>query len=397
MSILNFLETGFLNLSIGQIIITLLIVTQITILAVTLYLHREQTHKGVEFHPVIQHFFRFWLWMTTGMQTKDWVAVHRKHHAHCETATDPHSPHHHGINKILGHGVELYTVERNKQETLDKYGKGTPNDWLEKNIYQGLPLLGIAIMFVIDLLLFGAIGITFWAIQVVWIPFFAAGVINGLGHWSGYRNYSTSDKSTNLTRIGFFIGGEELHNNHHAFPSSCMFSHKRGEFDIGWQVIKLLKLFKLAEIKKTVPELVEETDTPSMDIETTKALLTHKVNLLQMYVKDVVKPSLKEEYKLQTRKLRKTGKKMLNSMSLDWRFLDDESREAFKAYLKTAPSIETLIEFRDELKTIWETNWKTSEQMIEALKEWCQRAEQSGVETLENFSRRLQTYKLRTV
>lgn len=396
MRILNFLETGFLNLSLTEIIITLLVLTQITILAVTLYLHREQTHKGLKLHPVLQHFFRFWLWMTTGMLTKEWVAVHRKHHAYCETKDDPHSPHIHGIKRVLGNGVELYTEEKDDPETIEKYGKGTPDDWIERNLYTRFHFLGIAILFVIDLFLFGAIGITFWALQLIWIPFFAAGVVNGLGHWSGYRNYSTNDKSTNLTRLGFFIGGEELHNNHHAFPSSCKFSHKKGEFDWGWQVIKVLSFFKLAEIKKTVPELLEEKEAERLDADAVKAMLTHKVNLLQLYVKDVIKPTFKTEYKNQTRKFRKTGKKLIKSMSLDWRFLDEESRDAFKEYLKTAPAIDTLVEFRNELKSIWETNWKTSEQMLEALKEWCAKAEKSGHESLMAFSQKLKTYKLQT-
>lgn len=395
MSILEFLDEGYFNFNTWQFLLILFIITQITLLAVTLYLHRDQTHRGLKLHPIIRHFFRLHLWMTTGMLTKDWVAVHRKHHANCETEDDPHSPQHHGIIEVLFDGVHLYTKEKNNQQTLDTYGKGTPNDWLERHIYTKYRFLGIYLMLLIDIAAFGVIGITFWAIQIAWIPFFAAGVINGLGHWSGYRNYSTDDCSTNLTKFGFFIAGEELHNNHHAFPSSCKFSHKKGEFDWGWVVIRFLAVFKLAKIKKTVPELIQEPNT-SMDLDSVKAMLTHKVNLLQLYLKEVVKPSIHAEFKNRTKSFKKRSNEFLNSMSLDWRFLDDESKELMKQYIKTAPSIETIIQFRNELKAIWESKGKSTEQMIEALKDWCQKAEKSGVEVLQNFAQKLQTYKLKT-
>ena len=394
MQILEFLQHGLLNFSLVQIIIALLIATQITILAVTLYLHREQTHKGLKLHPVLQHYFRLHLWMTTGMLTKDWVAIHRKHHAKCESQEDPHSPQHHGIKKVLFSGVELYTEERSNQQTLDKYGKGTPNDWIERNIYSKFHFLGIALMFAINVALFGVIGITFWAIQIILIPFFAAGVINGLGHWAGYRNYSTDDCSTNLSRFGFIIGGEELHNNHHAFPSSCKFSHKKGEFDWGWMVIRFLNKIGLAKIKKTVPEL-EETNSSTLDLDTVKAMLTHKVNLLQVYVKDVVKPAMAEEYTNRTKSLKKSTDKFLNSMSIDWRFLDDDAKEVLKQYINTSPTIETIIQYREDLKDIWESNGKSADQMIEAIKEWCHNAEKSGVVALQVYAKKLQTYRLK--
>ena len=397
MNILTFLQHGLLNFSLLQIIITLFIATQVTILGVTLYLHRDQTHRGLKLHPVVQHFFRFHLWMTTGMLTKDWVAIHRKHHAKCETENDPHSPQYHGIKTVLYSGVELYTLERENQQTLDKYGKGTPDDWLERNIYTKFHFWGIGLMFLIDVALFGAIGITFWAIQIIWIPFFAAGVINGLGHWAGYRNYSTDDCSTNLTRFALFIGGEELHNNHHAFPSSCKFSHKKGEYDWGWFTIKFLTMLGLAKIKKTVPELEQSKSKNSVDLEAVKAMLTHKVNLLQVYVKDVVKPAIQEEYDARSSKFKKSSNKLINSMSIDWRFLDDETKEIFKQYINTSPTMETLIKFRDELKEIWDSNGKTTEQMIEAIKEWCNKAEKSGVDVLQAYARKLQTYRLKTV
>jgi stearoyl-CoA desaturase (delta-9 desaturase) len=396
MNILTFLQHGLLDFSLLQIIITLLIVTQITILGVTLYLHRDQTHRGLQLHPLVRHFFRLHLWLTTGMLTKDWVAIHRKHHAKCETEEDPHSPQYFGIKTVLYSGVELYTKERKNKETIEKYGKGTPNDWIERNVYTRFHFLGIFIMFLIDVALFGAIGITFWAIQIVWIPFFAAGVINGLAHWYGYRNYSTEDCSTNISRFGVIIGGEELHNNHHAFPSSCKFAHKKGEYDWGWYVIKALNSVGLAKIKKTVPEL-EQSSNENLDLDAVKAMLTHKVNLLQVYVKDVVKPAISQEYDLRSKQIRQTSDKFLNSMSIDWRFLDDEAKELFKQYIHTSPTIETIIKYRDELKSIWESNGKTSEQMIEAIRQWCQKAEKSGVKVLQDYARKLQTYRLKGV
>ena len=397
MNILDFLQHGLLNFSIVQILIALLIITQITILAVTLYLHRDQTHRGLILHPLVRHFFRLHLWLTTGMLTKDWVAIHRKHHAKCETEEDPHSPQFHGINNVLYSGVELYTKERHNQETIDQYGKGTPNDWIERHVYTRFHFLGIALMFVIDVALFGAIGITFWAVQIVWIPFFAAGVINGLGHWAGYRNYSTNDCSTNLIRFGFIIGGEELHNNHHAFPSSCKFSHKKGEYDWGWYAIKFLNKLKLAKIKKTVPELESRTTTAVVDIESLKAMLTHKVNLLQVYVKDVIKPAIQQEYASRTNQVRKSSDKFINSMSIDWRFLDDDAKDLLKQYIHTSPTIEIIIKFRDDLRAIWESSGQSTDQMIEALKEWCNNAEKSGVGVLQVYAKKIQTYRLKTV
>ncbi|VAW48234.1 Fatty acid desaturase; Delta-9 fatty acid desaturase [hydrothermal vent metagenome] len=395
MNILDFLQHGLLDFSLLQILVTLIVTTQITILAVTLYLHREQTHKGLILHPILKHYFRFHLWMTTGMLTKEWVAVHRKHHAKCETEDDPHSPQHYGIRKVLFSGVGLYEKERLNQQTLDKYGKGTPNDWVENFVYSKFHFLGVVLMLLIDIALFGVIGITFWAIQIVWIPFFAAGVINGLGHWSGYRNYATDDCSTNLTRFGFIIGGEELHNNHHAFPSSCKFAHTKGEYDWGWIVIKFLNKVGLAKIKKTVPEL-EQSNISSVDLDAIKAMLTHKVNLLQVYVKDVIKPAIAVEYIHHTKKFKKSSDKFLNSLSIDWRFLDDDARDLFKQYINISPTVETIIKFRDDLKEIWESRGQSTEQMIAEIKEWCHNAEKSGVEVLQTYAQKLQTYRLKS-
>ncbi len=239
--LLDFAANGLTGFGLGAMALFLLVVTQVTIFTVTLYLHRSQTHRGVDFHPLLAHFFRFWSWLTTGMVTREWVAIHRKHHAHCETSEDPHSPHVEGINKVFWQGVELYRTASQDRPMLEKYGRGCPNDWLERHVYGAHPYFGPGLMMVINLALFGVAGLAIWGIQMLWIPFWAAGVVNGLGHWWGYRNFETTDQARNLTPWGFWIGGEELHNNHHAFPSSAKFALRKFEVDIGWIVIRGLR------------------------------------------------------------------------------------------------------------------------------------------------------------
>jgi len=252
-SFLNFLAHGLLGLGVWQCVAVVLVLTHITIAAVTIFLHRSQAHRALDLHPVVSHFFRFWLWLTTGMQTRDWVAVHRKHHAKCETAEDPHSPQTRGLRTVLWRGAELYMAERKNAETLERYSRGVPDDWVERNVYARWIWHGCAIMLVTDFLLFGVTGITMWAVQMVWIPFFAAGVINGVGHFSGYRNFDSADASTNISPWGVLIGGEELHNNHHTFPTSARLSNKWFEFDIGWAYIRTLELFGLAKVLRVAP------------------------------------------------------------------------------------------------------------------------------------------------
>jgi len=394
MQFIDFLQNGLLDLGLGQKILTFLIATQITIMGVTLYLHRDQTHRGVSLHPVLQHFFRFWLWLTTGMQTRDWVAIHRKHHSYCETENDPHSPQFYGIKRVLWDGVELYTDERKNTETLEKYGKGTPDDWLENTIYSKFRYLGVSLLLPINFVLFGVLGIAMWALQLIWIPFFAAGVVNGIGHYWGYRNYKTNDCSRNITRFGFIIGGEELHNNHHAFPSSCKFAHKKGEYDLGWYVIKLLSWLKLAKIRKVVPALVTHENKHDIDKDTVMAILTHRFSVAQMYYLDVMKPAVVAEYRQASRTMRKTAKKCLKALSIDWRFVDPNTREMVSHCLSNNQTVETVMAYRDELQKIWEQKGKNTEQMVESLKDWCQKAEQSGIETLQNFAAKLKQISL---
>lgn len=394
--ILDFLENGLLDFSAWQIALYTFIAVQITLSGVSLYLHREQTHRGIRLNPVIQHFYRFWMWFTTGMLTKDWVAIHRKHHAFCETEDDPHSPQIHGIKKVLFHGVTLYTKERKNQETLDKYGKGTPNDWIERNIYTRFHYLGILLLAAVNFALFGVIGFLVFAIQIIWIPFFAAGVINGIGHFVGYRNYRTDDSSRNITRYAFFVFGEELHNNHHAFPSSCKFAHKKGEHDLGWYVIRVLNKLGLCKIKKVVPDLFVDDLSHDFDNETVRAILTHKFNLLQVYIKEVIKPNLTAEYKNASSSFNKKIKKYTHNLSLDPQFLKSDMKNKWNSYFEDSQSLNNLLQFKEELQSIWESNSKSVDEMIADFKAWCLKAEASGNQLLKEFAVSLSQYKLQS-
>ena len=275
--------TGVLDLPWWGYVIYTLVLTHITIAAVTIFLHRHQAHRALDLHPLPSHFFRFWLWITTGMVTKEWTAVHRKHHAKCESEDDPHSPQIAGINKVLWQGTELYRKETRNAETLEKYGHGTPDDWIERHLYSRHALLGISSMLVIDLVLFGFIGLTIWAVQMLWIPFFAAGVINGIGHYWGYRNFQPEDASRNIVPWGILVGGEELHNNHHAYASSARLSNRWFEFDIGWLYIRMLETVGLAQVKKVAPKVRLVAAKAQCDLATVQAVVTHRYELLAKY------------------------------------------------------------------------------------------------------------------
>ena len=281
---------GLLNLSLVGYIVAYLLLAHITITAVTLYLHRCQAHRGLDLHPIVSHFFRFWLWMTTGMGTKEWVAVHRKHHARCETEEDPHSPQVLGLKKVFWEGAELYKAEAVKQETLDKFGMGTPDDWIERNVYERFSFMGIVLMFILDLVLFGIPGITIWALQMVTIPICAAGFINGVGHFWGYRNFECPDASTNLTPFAFLLGGEELHNNHHTYGTSAKFSVKWWEVDIGWGYICVLKALGLAKVRRVFPKAQVLESKKHIDVDTVKALITNRFQVMARYSDNVIKP-----------------------------------------------------------------------------------------------------------
>jgi stearoyl-CoA desaturase (delta-9 desaturase) len=383
---------GILNLPWWGFIVATVVMTQITILGVTLYLHRCQSHRALELHPIVSHFFRFWLWMTTGMLTKQWAAIHRKHHAKVETDEDPHSPQRKGLWMILFQGTEFYKKEAKNQETLERYGEGTPNDWIENNVYSRYSALGIRSMLVIDLVLFGPIGLTIWAIQMAWIPFFAAGVINGVGHYVGYRNFETQEASRNLLPLALFIGGEELHNNHHTYGTSAKFSVKWWEFDIGWLVIRLLQLFGLAKPKRTPPKPSFMPGKVTVDVDTLKAILSNRFQVMAHYSKDVIMPVLREERRRAGEAggavLRRIRKALVRETTL----VDASSQQQLTKVLADYRSLNVVYQFRLKLQNIWARSTATQKELVEALQEWCRQAEATGIEALHEFVRKLKAY-----
>lgn len=380
----------------GYIVVSL-VLTHITIAAVTIYLHRCQAHRALDLHPVMSHFFRFWLWMTTGMVTKEWAAIHRKHHAKCETEEDPHSPQVLGIYKVLREGAELYRKESKNAETMRKYGSGTPDDWLERNVYSKHSVLGIALMAVIDIVLFGPMGLTIWAVQMIWIPLTAAGIINGIGHYWGYRNFAAADASTNIMPWGIIIGGEELHNNHHAYASSAKLSSKWYEFDIGWMYIRLMEIVRMAQVKKVAPRVSFDWAKTKCDLDTLQAVITHRFDVMGKYG-----ALLKKAYHQEADKIRKAyGKHELPKLEsvrhwlhLDADRLKDGERQALKKALQGTVHLQKLYDFKQELVVIWERSTVTQEQLLKSLEDWCHRAEASGIEALQEFSRRLRCYQM---
>lgn len=394
-SLLDFLAAGLLQFGPWQLALVLLVATQLTIFSVTLYLHRSQAHRGVDFHPVIAHFFRFWTWLTTSMITREWVAIHRKHHAKCETEEDPHSPMHKGIGTVFWRGVELYREARGMRADIEQYGKGTPADWIERRLYTPLATLGPVVLLVVQFTLFGAWGVAMWAIQMAWIPFWAAGVVNGLGHWWGYRNFETTDTATNLTPWALWIGGEELHNNHHAFPSSAKFALRRWEFDIGWTVIKGLEKVGLAKVLRVAPSLDVRPNINVPDTDTVKALLAHRFQAMTDYQRKVLKPALREEARLAGEKMRALlPRKLRKGLADDGRWLSPESRAQLEQWVEQRPRIQTLIEYRARLRAVLETRGHDASERLRQLQAWCQEAEASGIRALQEYSARLKGYAL---
>ena len=388
------MTTGLLSLSIWQLIGVGLILTHITIASVTIYLHRCQAHRALDLHPIMSHFFRFWLWFSTGMLTKEWVAVHRKHHAKCETKDDPHSPIVLGIGKVLSEGSELYDSAAHDEETLNKYGLGTPHDWVERNVYTPWRNWGIVIMLVVELVLFGPLGLTLWAVQMVWIPFWAAGVINGLGHYWGYRNFETRDASTNLSPIAFLIGGEELHNNHHAYPTSAKLSIRWYEFDLGWGYIRLMSLLKLARVKRTALKSKIDWAKPMVDSETVMAVLRNRVHVMTLFSRNVIDPILNLEIKqadAKTRKLLKRAKPLVNGKVFhpDNLMLGDLANA-----LEASQTLATVYQFKQQLRELWTNAGLSQEKRLEALSEWCKQAEETRIQYLEQFALTLRGYSV---
>jgi stearoyl-CoA desaturase (Delta-9 desaturase) len=392
---LEFLSGGLVQFGWVGLLVYFLIATQLTIFSVTLYLHRSQAHRGVDFHPLLAHFFRFWTWLTTSMITREWAAIHRKHHAKCETEEDPHSPMHKGIKQVFWHGVELYREARTDRESIEKYGKGCPDDWIERKLYTPHATMGPTLLLFISLALFGLPGVAIWAIQMAWIPFWAAGVVNGLGHWWGYRNFETTDTATNLTPWALWIGGEELHNNHHAFPSSAKFALRKFEFDIGWAAIRVLQALGLAKVLRVAPALDVRPNIAMPDGETIKALLAHRFQAMTDYQRKVLAPALREEAKAAGAKLRSLLPRQLRKgLADDGRWLKPEARAELQAFVEQRPRIRTLVEHRARLAAVLEARGHDAAAMLQNLQAWCREAEASGNRALQEFSMRLKGYAL---
>ena len=385
--LIDWLLAGLSQASVWQMVLYFLVVSQITMMTSTIYLHRSATHRGVDLHPGLSHFFRFWSWLTTAMVTKEWVAVHRKHHARCETAEDPHSPRFAGINTVLWRGLELYQKAALDKDMLEKYGKGTPDDWIERKLYTRFSTAGVVILLFASLALFGLPGIAIWALQMALMPFCAAGVINGLGHWWGYRNFDTDDTATNLTPWALLIGGEELHNNHHAFPSSAKFALRRFEVDIGWTVLWTLEKLGLAKVLRVAPKLDVRPNISVPDADTLHAMMVHRWQVATDYFKTVLKPQIKLDAGDLPRRIRRAFRS-------EGRWLDAAHRERLQAFVASRPQLATLVEYRRRLLAIYEMKTAVAEEKMEALRNWCQEAEASGIEALQEFSARLKGYAL---
>jgi stearoyl-CoA desaturase (delta-9 desaturase) len=383
---------GIFDLPWWGYVIVALAMTHITIAAVTIFLHRHQAHRALDLHPVISHFFRFWLWLTTGMVTKEWAAIHRKHHAKCETGEDPHSPQVFGIRKVFWEGAELYRAESLNKETLDRYGHGTPDDWIERNLYTKHSVLGIVIMFVLDFALFGFLGITIWAVQMAWIPIFAAGVINGIGHFWGYRNFQPEDASRNVVPWGILIGGEELHNNHHAYATSARLSSRWYEFDIGWLYIRLMEIVGLAQVKKVAPKLRIEADKTRVDLATLQAVVTHRYEIIAKYAKSVRQTCAVELKQLRTHAPAVDRATLKRWLHIDVAALPEVERQRREQVVSANQTLSTVYAMRDELASIWKRSTASKEQLVRQLDDWCRRAEASGIVALQEFSRRLRCY-----
>jgi fatty-acid desaturase len=394
---LNYLSNGLLAPSLGALILITLAMTHITIVGVTVYLHRYSAHRALELHPVLKHFFRFWLWLTTGQNTLEWTAIHRKHHAKCETEEDPHSPQVKGIQKVLREGAELYREEAENQETLNKYGAGCPEDWIERNVYSRFPMGGVTLMAVIDLLLFGAAGITVWAVQMMWIPLFAAGVINGIGHYWGYRNFECADASRNISPWGILIGGEELHNNHHTYPNSAKLSVRRFEFDMGWAWIRLFEILGLAKVKKVAPKPAFEKGASKVDLDALRGIMQHRFQVMANYRKTVIVPVFKQE---QARACDATRDLYARAHALfhrDISLIKPGQKKRLQTLTESNETLDAIYQFRLRLQDIWSQTSRNSSEMVEALEQWYHDARESGIAALQEFADQLTRYRPATV
>lgn len=387
------MTNGITDLTVWQALAAALLLTHVTIAAVTIYLHRHQAHRALDLHPLASHFFRFWLWLTTGMKTRAWVAVHRKHHAKVESDDDPHSPQTRGIRKVLFEGAELYRTEAGNRETLEKYGHGTPDDWIENTVYRH-DRLGVCLMLLIDLALFGIAGIAVWGVQMLWIPLFAAGVVNGIGHWWGYRNYEVPDASRNIVPWGILIGGEELHNNHHAFASSARLSAKWWEFDVGWCYIRLLSAVRLANVLKLAKRPLRDPAKATADIDTVTAVLANRFQVLSHYGREVLARVWRDEMRRTGDSRRGLLRKARRLLMRDESLIDERARLQIASILRDSERLATVYRFKQKLQSLWQRTAVSNDHLLHSLQEWCHQADATGIKALEDFAARLRSYSL---
>ncbi|MFC4258007.1 fatty acid desaturase [Marinobacter lacisalsi] len=385
---------GVLGLSWVQLVLVTLVLTHVTIVSVTLYLHRHSAHNALELHPVLKHFFRFWLWLTTSINTREWTAIHRKHHATCETENDPHSPVVKGIRKVLFEGAELY-AEATTPETLERFGKNCPQDWVERNVYTRHRNLGIALMFLINLALFGVHGIWIWAVQMMWIPVWAAGVVNGLGHYVGYRNFECQDNARNISPLGIIIGGEELHNNHHTYPNSAKMSRRWYEVDIGWGYIRLFQLFGLAKPKGYRPVVHWVPGKQDVDVETVQAIANNRFDIMRQYRKRVMEPVLRQQKSLMDDTIRPRYRRVKKLLSRETSLIRPQEQAHLESVLETHPTLRQIYDMNQELQALWRRRGVKPQEKLQALMAWCREAEASGIRYLEDFAAHLRAYSLR--
>jgi len=387
---------GLLHASGWQLLGYTLVVTHITIAAVTIFLHRTQAHRALDLGPIPSHFFRFWLWLTTGMVTKEWVAIHRKHHAKCETSDDPHSPITRGIDTVLLRGSELYRAEAKVAETLSKYGHNTPDDWIERHLYTPHSALGVSLLLIANVAMFGGWGLTIWAVQMMWIPIWAAGVINGIGHYWGYRNFEAPDASTNISPWGLLIGGEELHNNHHTYATSAKFSVKPYEFDLGWAYIRVLQALGWAKVRKVAPQLVLGSIKAEADRRTLEVIIANRYELMADYAKELRRTCATELARLKAEGAAKSAAWTNLRLAERWLHRDFDRipgnvRAQLDAAIADSPSLQKLVTMREELRQLWTRTNVSAEQLVAELQDWCRRAEASGVAALRDFSVQLRS------
>ncbi len=389
-------EQGLWALNGWQTLAYTLVFTHISIICVTVYLHRCMAHRAMDMHPALAHFFRFVGWFTIATITKEWVSVHRKHHAKCETEDDPHSPVVKGLKTVLLTGAELYNTEIHNEETITRYSKGCPDDWIERNLYQKYKLLGVFILLAINIVLLGPIGITVWAIQMMWMPFHAAGIINGVGHAMGYRNFECADASRNITPVAIWIGGEELHNNHHTYPNSAKLSVKKWEFDIGWMYIRFFEILGLVKNVRRVPVVHVYNNKLELDFYAALAAANNRFQIMAKFYQSVIKPAVSEQKKHAGQSLQPLFKRAKRIIAKEDSLLTDSYRQQLSQLVEENEMMETIYDMKMQLLQVWKKRTSSRDELLAAMQDWCKKAEESGIRVLEEFAQSLKQYSTKT-